>query len=142
MIYILGWYIQDNANHSDDFIDLKIIYSRCIIILEKVLEEPDASSICTDSANIEAILDFLIVVVKIIDENFITLLELLFHMVGDYPELISLNIKIKTLEVLNNVFATQKLFWVRGFSKFLDHFIDNHNEEKTILTFVLKQQTI
>ena len=132
MIYILGWYIQDNANHSDDFINIKIIYSRCIIIIKKVLEKPNVSSICTDSANIEAILDFLIVVVKIIEQNFITLLRLICHMVGDYPGLISLTIKKKSLEVLNNVCATQKrdvLIWVRGHSKFLDHFIDIPSEE-------------
>ena len=132
MIYILSWCIQENSNICDDYIDIKVIYNRCIIFLQQVSTKAEDSSIDTDFENIEAVLDFLIVVVKIIDENFTTLLELLFHMVGDYPELLLSSIKVKSLEVFNNICATRNcdiLECVEGFTNFFDHFIENINED-------------
>ena len=132
MIYILSWCIQENSNICDDYIDIKVIYSRCIIFLQQVSTKAEVSSLDTDFENIETVLDFLIVVVKIIDENFTTLLELLFHIVGDYPELLLGSIKIKSLEVFNNICATKNcdiLGCIKGLSNFLDIFIEDNNDD-------------
>ena len=106
--YILIWYIQDNINNDDTFVNFQLLLSQCIFFLNVVQNidlQYEQEAVFNDNENIGVALDLLTVIVKTYDSDYTELVNTLLGLSNKRSEYNPLYISIEILKVINNLMA-------------------------------------